>query len=106
MSYRVEIAESAERDISEVADVVAFAYGDPIGASRLATRIFDEVETLSEMPYRYPLSRNPLLATLDCRQFPVGNFNVVYRIDEAAQVVHVVAVSYGRRLTDFVAERI
>ena len=106
MSYRVEIAESAERDITEVADVVAFAYGDPIGASRLASRIFDEVDSLSEMPYRYPLSRNPLLSALDCHQFPVGNFNVVYRIDEAAQVVHVVAVTYGRRPLDFVAARI
>ena len=32
MSYGVEIAESAERDIADVTDVVAFAYGDPIGA--------------------------------------------------------------------------
>lgn len=106
MSYGVEIAESAERDIAEVADVVAFAYGDPIGASRLAQRILDAAESLSEMPSRYPLSRNPALAALDCHQFTVGNFNVVYRLDESAQKVHVVAVSYSRRLTDFVAERI
>ena len=106
MNYRVEIAASAERDIAEVADVVAFAYGDPVGASRLAGRIFDAVESLAEMPARYPLSRNPVLAALDCRQFAVGNFNVVYRIDEAAQTVYVVAVAYNRRLTDFVAERL
>ena len=106
MNYRVEIGASAERDIAEVADVVAFAYGDPVGASRLAGRIFDAVESLAEMPARYPLSRNPVLAALDCRQFAVGNFNVVYRIDEAAQTVYVVAVAYNRRLTDFVAERL
>ena len=106
MSYRVEIAESAERDIAEVSDVVAFAYGDPLGASRLAGRIFDAIESLSEMPARHPLSRNPVLAALDCRQFDVGNFNVVYRINEASQTVYVVAVAYFRRLTDFVAERL
>ena len=54
MSYGVEIAESAERDIADVTDVVAFAYGDPIGASRLAQRILDAAESLSEMPARYP----------------------------------------------------
>ena len=106
MSYQVEVAESAERDIAEVADVVAFAYGDPVGASRLAGRIFDGIASLSETPYRYPLSRNPVLAALDCRQFAVGNFNIVYRIDETAQTVSVVAVAYYRRLTDFVAERL
>ena len=67
MSYGVEIAESAERDIADVADVVAFAYGDPIGASRLAQRILDAAESLSEMPARYPLSRNPALAALAFR---------------------------------------
>lgn len=82
MSYRVKIAESAEHDITEVADVVAFAYGDPVGAFRLATRIFDAIESLSEMPARHPLSRNPVLAAMDCHQFTVGNFNVIYRIDE------------------------
>ena len=50
MSYQVEVAESAERDIAEVADVVAFAYGDPVGASRLAGRIFDVIASLSEIP--------------------------------------------------------
>ena len=106
MSYHVEIAESAEHDIAEVADVVAFAYGDPIGATRLASRIFDEIESLSEMPARYPLSRNPVLAALACHQFAVGNFNVVYQINDATQTVYVVAVAYNRRLTDFVAERL
>lgn len=106
MSYQVEVAESAERDIAEVADVVAFAYGDPVGASRLAGRIFDVIASLSETPYRYPLSRNHVLAALDCRQFAVGNFNIVYRIDETAKTVSVVAVAYYRRLTDFVAERL
>ena len=106
MSYHVEIAESAERDIADVADVVAFAYGDPVGASRLAQRIFDAAASLSEMPYRFPLSRNPVLAALDCHQFAVGNFNIVYRIDETTQTVSVVAVAYFRRLTNFVAERL
>ena len=106
MSYHVEIAESAEHDIAEITDVVAFAYGDPVGASRLANRIFDAIGSLSEMPARFPLSHNPMLAALDCRQFTVGNFNVVYRTDEMAQMVYVVAVSYFRRLTDFVAERL
>ena len=106
MSYHVEIAESAERDLAEITDVVAFAYGDTIGAARLARRILDAIESLDEMPSRYPLSRNPALAALDCRQFSVGNFNIVYRIDEMAQAVNVVAIAYFRRLTDFAAGRV
>lgn len=106
MSYHVEIAESAERDITEIADAVAFAYGDPIGAQRLADRIFAAIESLTEMPMRFPVSGNPILAALKCHQFAVGNFNIIYRIDETAQTVHVVAVAYYRRLTDFAAERV
>ena len=106
MSYSVIVAESAERDISEISDVVAFAYCDPIGAQRLADRILSAIESLSDMPERFPVSRNPLLAAMNCRQLTVGNFNIIYRIDKAAQDVHVVAVAYYRRLTDFAAERI
>ena len=64
------------------------------------------IESLAEMPSRYPLSRNPALAALDCHQFTVGNFNIVCRIDEMAQAVNVVAIAYFRRLTDFVAGRV
>ena len=42
------------------------------------------------------------LAALDCRQFAVGNFNIVYRVDERSHLVNVVAISYDRRLTDFI----
>lgn len=106
MSYAVRIAESAERDISEISDVIAFAYGDPVGASRLAGRILDAIESLSLMPCRHQISRNPALAALGCRQFAVGNFNIVYRVDEGSHLVNVVAVSYDRRLPDFIAERL
>lgn len=106
MSYAVRIAESAERDISEISDVIAFAYGDPVGASRLAGRILYAIESLSEMPCRHPVSRNPALAALDCRQFAAGNFNIVYRVDESSHLVNVVAISYDRRLTDFIVERL
>ena len=45
------------------------------------------------------------LAALNCRQFAVGNFNIVYQVDEESRTVGVVAISYFRRLTDFIAER-
>ena len=106
MSFAIEIAESAERDISEVTDVIAFAYGDPIGAQRLASRIFAEIESLSEMPTRYPLSNNSMLAALQCRQFAVGNFNIIYQVNESENRVCVVAVAYNRRLPSFVVQRI
>ena len=105
MTYSIKIAESAEHVITEISDVVAFAYGDPVGAERLAARILDAIESLSEMPYRYPVSHNPALAALNCRQFAVGNFNIVYQVDEGSHTVGVVAISYFRRLTDFIAER-
>lgn len=106
MSYHVEIAESAEHDITEISDAVAFAYGDPIGAQRLANRIFTAIESLTEMPARFPVSNNPILAALNCHHFAVGNFNIIYRIDEESQTVNVIAVAYYRRLTDFAAERV
>ena len=106
MIFAVEIAESAERDITEIADVIAFAYGDPIGAQRVTGRIFAEIESLAEMPMRYPLAENSMLAALQCRQFAVGNFNIIYQIDETKKQVCVVAVAYNRRLPHFVLQRL
>ena len=47
MIFAVEIAESAERDITEIADVIAFAYGDPIGALSLRAALLSSINWAS-----------------------------------------------------------
>ena len=106
MTYTVNVAKSAEKDIQEVSDVIAYDYCDPMAATRLVGRIFDGIDSLSEMPNRYSLSSNPLLAAVGCRQTSVGNFLILYMVDEEELAVNVVAIVYCRRSTDFVKNRI
>ena len=105
MTYTVNVAESAARDIKEIADLIAYDYCDPMAATRLVGRIFDEIESLAEMPFRYSLSSNPLLAAVGCRQTSVGNFLILYMVDDKESAVNVVAIVYCRRTTDFVRNR-
>jgi plasmid stabilization system protein ParE len=68
----------------------------PGAASNWADRIFAEVETLADFPRRGRVV--PEVERPNLRELLVGNYRVIYRIDE--DVIVILAVRHGRRLLD------
>lgn len=56
MIYTVKITDDAEQDIRLLRRYIADELGNPSSAFRQAYDIYDAIETLDEMPARYPLA--------------------------------------------------
>lgn len=68
----------------------------PGAAANWADRVFAEFETLADLPRRGRVV--PELERPNLRELLVGNYRVIYRIDETEIVI--LAVRHGRRLLD------
>ena len=51
--------------------------------------------SLDQMPYRCPVRQTGAYANRGYRQLLVGNYTVIYRVDEAKKQVIVVTVRYS-----------
>ncbi len=53
--YSVKITEAALSDMDAIYDYISGSLGAPIAAAKQYDKIADEILTLSEMPFRYPV---------------------------------------------------
>jgi len=93
--YEVRVAESARRDIRDIARYIAEEHPD--GARRWLNTIWDAMLDLGALPRR--AARAPQSAHLDyeVRRRVVSEHLVFFTIDEAAQIVYVLRVWPARR---------
>ena len=64
---------------------------------RVYWSIKDQVLSLDEMPYRFPLVREEPFASMGVRLMPVENYHAFYVIDEQLGEVHILRILYNRR---------
>lgn len=93
MSYRVLWSEFALRRATEFFDFIAEE--NPAAARRVIQDLFHRVEALAE----HPLLGRRLSEGVDSslRRLVVGNYILVYRVNEARQVISIVAVRHFRQ---------
>ena len=95
--YHIDISEPAERDIRK-----AIAYIDDELQNRTAAeKPLDDVEkaifSLTDMPMRYPLVTDKILAGWGIRYFSVNNYLVFYVVREKTKTVVIERLLYKRR---------
>ena len=83
MDFQVNISQAALNDLEEI---VAYISNDaPRAAQRLAIDLLRRAESLSAMPRRGKV----LQARPGVRRLVRNPYLIIYRIDEAAQTVHI-----------------
>jgi toxin ParE1/3/4 len=93
VAYRILWSDFAVDRAAEFFDFIAEK--NPAAAKRVVEDLFDRVEALAEHPF---LGRRlSEYADLSLRRFVVGNYIVLYRVNEARQTVDVVAVRHFRQ---------
>lgn len=97
MIYTVKISNEAEQDIRLLRRYIANELENPSSAFRQACDIYDAIETLDEMPARYPLRRTEPWKSRNVHCMPVDNYNVFYMIGDLPPTVTVLRVLYNRR---------
>ena len=96
MSYSIHITATAERDILHAADYIEFNLKNPTAADYLLDAATEEINSLSDMPEKYRLVDDPVLASWKIRFIIVNNYLAFYTIDKEKQTVIVVRFLYQK----------
>ncbi len=93
--YSVKLMNRALGDLDGIYDYIANALLEPETALNIVNRIENAILSLEKMPYRCPERKRGAYANRGYRQLFVGNYTVVFRIEEEKKTVLVVTVRYS-----------
>jgi plasmid stabilization system protein ParE len=98
-SFQVRLTDSALNDLHEIDDYW-FLHGEPDRGERYVRNLIETAETELSSPLRAQSGRPVRVAVLpDTREILVfkGSYKIIYRIDSAENVVHVLRFWHGHR---------
>jgi plasmid stabilization system protein ParE len=95
MAYRIELSQRAFADLDEI--VAYIAADSPKHAIRWKDRLLLKIASLANHPRAYGPAPEAELCRVELRQTFVGKYRILFRVDNAAQVVRVVTVRHGAR---------
>ena len=78
MSYSIHITATAERDILRAADYIEFTLKNPTAAEHLLDAATKQINSLSDMPEKYYLVDDPVLASWEIRFIIINNYIAFY----------------------------
>ena len=96
MRYSVLVTDRAEADMEKAADYIEYSLRNPIAADNLLSECKKAIEGLAEMPERFSLVDDSILASWGIRSFNVKNYILFYRIDKERKKVFILRFLYGR----------
>ena len=97
MTYAVRIAERALEQIESYRQFIALKRQAPISAQRWVDKVFDSIDDLATFPKRYPLAPENAKTTYDVRMRPVGDYLILFHVDDASRTVWVLGFRHGHR---------
>ena len=95
--YNIDITGPAEQDIRKAVEYIDEELHNRTAAENLLNDVEKAIFSLSEMPSRYPLVADKLLANQGVRIIPVNNYLVFYIIREEIKTIMIVRFLYKKR---------
>lgn len=96
MSYQVHITSTAEHDIMRAADYIEFSLKNPDAADNLFDAATEQIGSLADLPQKFRLVDDPVLASWGIRFVIINNYLAFYTIDEEKQTVIIVRFLYQK----------
>ncbi len=96
MSYQVHITSTAEHDIMRTADYIEFTLKNPNAADNLLDAVTEQIGSLADLPQKFRLVDDPVLASWGIRFVIINNYLAFYIIDEEKQTVIIVLFLYQK----------
>ena len=96
MSYQVHITSTAKHDIMRAADYIEFTLKNPDAAEHLLDAVAKQIGSLADLPQKFRLVDDPVLASWGIRFVIVNNYLAFYTIDEEKQTVIIVRFLYQK----------
>jgi plasmid stabilization system protein ParE len=98
MNYRVELSQFACDAIYEYVRFIAIERQSPLSAERWLQKIWQAVDSLETLPHRCPLAPENEHRQYEIRMRVVGDYLLLYTVDEAAKTVQIIGFRHGHRL--------
>ncbi len=94
--FKVEITQTAEKDVAEIWEYIA--QDKPDAATAFIMRLEEQIDTLERLPERCPLVPENELLGAAYRHLLYGNYRTIFKI--AGSRVIILRVLHGARLLD------
>lgn len=92
--YAVKLLPRAYRDLDSIYAHIAETLTEPVIASKLVDSLEEAIFSLENIPLRGALRKTGAYANRVYRQLFLGNFTLLYRVDEVKKQVIIVTVRY------------
>ena len=96
MSYQLHITSAAEHDLIRAVDYIEFTLKNPDAADKLLDTATEQINSLSDLPQKFHLVNDPVLASWGIRSVIINNYLAFYTIDEEKQMVIIVRFLYQK----------
>ena len=97
MHYKIQFLRSFHNDFDDIIDYIARRLGAPNAASKLAEDLLKAIDRIADFPYSCKLYLPSRPLSLEYRMFTVGNYAVLYAVDETDKTIRFYRMLYGRR---------
>lgn len=98
--YAVEYLPSTQQELVDIISYVNIKLQNPIAAQHLAIKLMREIDALSQHPYAYSLYVPLRPLQHEYRKLVVGNYVILYWVEEQNQKIVVAHIVYGKRQYD------
>jgi toxin ParE1/3/4 len=95
MRYTVQLTNDAKQDLRNIYEYIAFSLLEPMIAKKLTNRLVKGLNSLEELPCRYPLYGEEPWKSKRLRRMNIGNYSGFYLVEE--NTVQVIRILYGGR---------
>ena len=97
--YSVRMTASANRQIIEYTDYITEQSKSTKVAEQWSQKIYQKIATLNIHPKRYAFAQENDHRDYEIRRQLIGNYVVLYTIDDAAMVVKVIGFRHAKQLS-------
>jgi len=97
MNYKTCFAAPALADMDGIMHYITFVLKNPTAAGDFYNTCLEKLNILCKSPRIYPLSRIKKLADKGYRRFEIGNYIVLYKIDEEGRTVYIMRIFYQKQ---------
>lgn len=93
--YKIIIADQAFHDMDEIYCYIAFRLQVPRTAAQMLEKFQEAVNSLKQDPERGAFRKIGIYAGKTHRQLFVGNYTIIYRVNEEQKRVEIITVRYS-----------
>ena len=100
MIYQVILSDAANRDLRNIFEYIFYELKASQSASGMLDKLEKAVLSLEEMPNRHKVIEGEPWLSRKVRLMPVGNYVVIYFVDDNKYEVNIMRIIYGGRDID------